>query len=198
MSTEEQLSTDVKFDGKIVRVRVDAVRLPGGREATREVVEHAASVVVVPVDADRNVLLVRQFRYPVGHSPLEAPAGGVETGESPDDSAQRELQEETGYASRDLLTLGGFWMSPGSCTEYMHAYLARELVPSQLNPRLGRKHHGRTGPDRARQEARPVGRDRGRPDSRRALHSHADAGWLSRSINAGGCPTNEGSEEEQT
>ena len=134
MSTEEQLSTDVKFDGKIVRVRVDAVRLPGGREATREVVEHAASVVVVPVDSEGNVLLVRQFHYLVGHSLLEAPAGGVETGESPDDSAQRELQEETGYASRDLLALGGFWMSPGYCTEYMHAYLARELVPSQLSP----------------------------------------------------------------
>ncbi len=134
MSTEEQRSTDIAFDGKIVRVRVDAVGLPGGRESTREVVEHAASVVIVPVDADGNVLLVRQFRYPVGHSLLEAPAGGVETGESPDDSAQRELQEETGYASRGLLALGGFWMSPGYCTEYMHAYLARELVPSQLNP----------------------------------------------------------------
>ena len=134
MSLEEQLGTDIVYEGKIVRVRVDAVGLPSGREAVREVVEHGASVVIVPVDPDNSILLVRQYRYPVGRSLLEAPAGRVESEESPDDCAQRELQEEVGYASRDLQPLGGFWMSPGYCTEYMHAYLARDLVPSRLDP----------------------------------------------------------------
>ena len=134
MSPEEQLGTDIVYEGKIVRVRVDAVGLPSGTETMREVVEHGASVALVPVDPDGNILLVLQYRYPVGRSLLEAPAGRVESDESPDDCAQRELQEEVGYASRDLQPLGGFWMSPGYCTEYMHAYLARDLVPSRLDP----------------------------------------------------------------
>ena len=75
---------------------------------------------------------VRQFRYPAGEILLEAPAGGVEESESPDECAQRELQEETGFISRNLRVLGGFWMSPGYCTEFMYAYLAVDLVPSKL------------------------------------------------------------------
>ena len=134
MSPEEQLGTETVYEGKIVRVRVDTVGLPSGRETVREVVGHGASVVVVPFDSDGSILLVRQYRYPVGRSLLEAPAGGVESDESPDDCAQRELQEEVGYASRNLQPLGGFWMSPGYCTEYMHAYLAQDLVPSRLDP----------------------------------------------------------------
>ena len=128
---EQTLGTTKAFDGKLVRVRVDAVQLANGREAVREVVEHGASVVVIPMDRDGNVMLVRQYRYPAGQSMLEAPAGHVEESEPPDDCAQRELQEEIGYLSRDLRPLGGFWMSPGYCTEYMYAFLAKDLVPSK-------------------------------------------------------------------
>ena len=113
---------------------MDTVGLPGGRETVREVVEHAACVVVVPVDSNGDVLLVRQYRYATGLSLLETPAGRVEPGESPDECAQRELQEEVGYAAGSLRSLGGFWMSPGFCTEYMHAYLALDLVPSRMEP----------------------------------------------------------------
>ena len=100
----------------------------------REVVEHAACVVIVPVDSNGNVLMVRQYRYATGRILLEAPAGRVEPGESPDECAQRELQEEVGYAAGSLRSLGGFWMSPGFCTEYMHAYLAQDLSPSRMEP----------------------------------------------------------------
>ena len=134
MSPETQLDTDTVYDGRIIRVRVDSVGLPGGRETVREVVEHAACVVIVPVDSNGDILMVRQYRYATGRSLLEAPAGRVEPGESPDDCAQRELQEEVGYAAGSLLSLGGFWMSPGFCTEYMHAYLAQDLAPSRMEP----------------------------------------------------------------
>ncbi len=132
MQPERMISSERVFDGRIVRVRADAVLLPNGRNATREVVEHRPSVVVVPIDADGNAILVRQYRYPAEQVLLEAPAGVVEESETPDDCAMRELQEEIGFSSRDLRALGGFWMSPGYCTEFMYAYLAKDLVPSRL------------------------------------------------------------------
>ena len=132
MQPEQMISSERVFDGRIVRLRADAVLLPNGRNATREVVEHRPSVVVVPIDADGNAILVRQYRYPADQVLLEAPAGVVEESETPDDCAMRELQEEIGFSSRNLRALGGFWMSPGYCTEFMHAYLAKDLVPSKL------------------------------------------------------------------
>ena len=134
MQAETTLSSSPVFDGKIVQVRVDTVRLPDGREATREVVGHSPAAVVVPIDAEDNVVLVRQYRYPVGAALLEAPAGIVEGPEAPEDCAQRELQEETGYLSEDLKSLGRFWSSPGFCTELLYAYVARDLRPSKLAP----------------------------------------------------------------
>ena len=132
MQPGQRLSTEPIFEGKIVSLRVDTVSLPGGGQVFREVVEHKAAVVLVPIDAEGNVVLVRQYRYPVGRALLEAPAGVVEDGEAPDECAQRELQEETGYASRDLRALGSFWTTPGFCSELMYAYLAKDLVPSSL------------------------------------------------------------------
>ena len=132
MQPEQTISSELVFEGRLVRVRADGVLLPNGRNATREVVEHRPSVVVVPIDADGNAILVRQYRYPAERVLLEAPAGVVEESETPDDCAMRELQEEIGFSSRDLRALGGFWMSPGYCTEFMYAYLAKDLVPSRL------------------------------------------------------------------
>ena len=129
---ERVTATEPVFQGRIFRVRVDTVSLPNGRETSREIVEHDGSVVIVPIDSDDNVILVRQYRYATGRVLLEAPAGTLEHQEDPDDCAQRELQEETGFASRDLRPLGGFWTVPGFCTEYIRAYVARDLVPSKL------------------------------------------------------------------
>ena len=132
MQPEQMISSERVFDGRLIGVRADAVLLPDGGNATREVVEHRPSVVVVPIDADGNAILVRQYRYPAEQVLLEAPAGVVEESETPDDCAMRELQEEIGFSSRDLRALGGFWMSPGYCTEFMYAYLAKDLVSSRL------------------------------------------------------------------
>ena len=121
------------YDGQIIKVRVDTLLLPDGQQVTREVVVHKAAVVIVPIDENDDVLLVRQYRHAAGQSLLEAPAGTLEESESPDDCAQRELQEEVGYSSTNLRTLGGFWTSPGFCTEFIYAYLARNLVESKLS-----------------------------------------------------------------
>ena len=131
---EYRVSGEVVFEGRVVGVRVDTASLPGGAIARREVVEHPPSVVVVPIDSNGDMVMVRQFRYPVGETLVEAPAGSVEDGELPEQSAQRELQEEIGYRAESLERLGSFWMSPGYCTELMYAFVARGLSPSTLDP----------------------------------------------------------------
>lgn len=108
------------------------MRLPNGRETTREIAEHSPSVCIVPIDDRGNVVLVRQFRKPVERDLLEVPAGGIEEGEVSDEAVQRELQEEIGYTAGKLRYLSSFWLAPGWCTENMHAYLATDLTPSSL------------------------------------------------------------------
>jgi ADP-ribose pyrophosphatase len=131
---EQLRSREVVFEGKIMTVRVDRVRLPNGAEATREVVEHADAVTIVPIDGDGNVVLVRQYRHALGMDLLELPAGGIEDGEEPLVAAQRELREETGLAAGSLVVLGGFYSAPGFLTEYLHLFLATDLTESPLAP----------------------------------------------------------------
>ena len=130
---EPTISTRQIFQGRIINVRVDTVRLQNGRETTREIVDHDPSICVVPVDAESNVLLVRQYRKPAGSFLLEVPAGGIEPGEEPEAAARRELQEEIGHTAGNLVALAGFWLAPGWCSEYMHAFLATELAPANLD-----------------------------------------------------------------
>ncbi|MFC1918660.1 NUDIX hydrolase [Chloroflexota bacterium] len=132
MAEEKALSSRLVYEGRAVKLRIDTVRMPDGRETIREIVEHGDCVAVVAVDADDNVLLVNQFRTPVGKELLEIPAGGIEAGEDPVAAVCRELQEETGYLPRKIERLGGFYSAPGYCTEYLHLYLATDLVPSRL------------------------------------------------------------------
>ncbi|GAI19023.1 unnamed protein product, partial [marine sediment metagenome] len=129
---EKTISSQLIYDGRAVKLRVDTVRMPSGRETTREIVEHSDCVAVVAIDADDNVLLVNQFRKPVEKELLEIPAGGIEPGEDPVATVRREMQEETGYLPRKVERLGGFYSTPGYCTEYLHLYLATDLTPSPL------------------------------------------------------------------
>lgn len=131
--TEEILSTRLVYNGRAVRLRVDTVRMPGGRETTREIVEHSDVVVMVAVDAEDNILLVNQFRHPVGKELLEIPAGGIDPGEEPAEAVCRELREETGFMPDKLEALGGFYSAPGYCTEYLNLYLATDLTYSPLH-----------------------------------------------------------------
>ncbi len=130
---EPTIATRAIFQGRIIDVRVDTVRLQNGRESTREIVDHAPSICVVPVDADHNVLLVRQYRKPADSFLLEVPAGGIEPGEAAAAAARRELQEEIGHTAGILTPLTAFWLAPGWCSEYMYAFLATELSPATLD-----------------------------------------------------------------
>ena len=120
------------YQGRIIKLRVDTVQLPSGRTTTREIVEHEDAVCVVPIDENNNVLMVRQYRKAVQLNLLEVPAGGVEAGETPNETVLRELQEEVSVTSGSLRRLSGFWVSPGWATEFMHAYLAMDLTPASL------------------------------------------------------------------
>lgn len=132
LKAEKTLSTHQIYQGRAVTIRVDTVEKATGTKTTREVVEHPDCVAVVVLDEQGNVLLVRQFRHPVGKSLLEIPAGGIDPGEEPVDSVRRELQEETGYFPHKIEKLGGFYSVPGYGTEYLHCFLATNLVSSRL------------------------------------------------------------------
>ncbi|HJX69470.1 MAG TPA: NUDIX hydrolase [Dehalococcoidia bacterium] len=125
---ERTLSTEQIYQGRAVRLRVDRVEKPSGRETTREIVEHSDCVAIVAMDEEGKVLLVRQFRQAVGKELLEIPAGGIYPNEDTVQAVCRELQEETGYFPQRLEGLGGFYSAPGYCTEYLHLYLATKLT----------------------------------------------------------------------
>jgi len=132
LAEEKTLSSQLIYEGRVVKLRVDTIQTPGGRETTREIVEHSDCVAVIAIDADDNVLLVKQFRKPVEKELLEIPAGGIDPGEDSVTTVCREMREETGYLPRKVERLGGFYSAPGYCTEYLHLYLATDLTPSPL------------------------------------------------------------------
>jgi ADP-ribose pyrophosphatase len=128
---EETLSSKEIYSGRVVNLRVDDVRLSGNRRTTREVVVHSDCVAMVAVDAEDNVLLVKQFRKPVEKELLEIPAGCIEPGEYPETAVRRELTEEIGFLPRKVDRLGGFYSTPGYCTEYLYVYLVTDLIPER-------------------------------------------------------------------
>ena len=133
--TEKRVGGETIFEGHIVKLTVDEVRLPDGKPATREVVYHPGGVAVLPLDEDNNVTLVRQYRYPIGRELLELPAGKLDHGaEDPLPGARRELSEETGLEAEEFTYLGCILASPGFCDETLHMYLARGLRQKQHHP----------------------------------------------------------------
>jgi ADP-ribose pyrophosphatase len=131
-SDERVVASRRIHEGRIVRLREDTVELADGRAVLREVVEHDEVAAAVPLDSQGDVILVRQYRLPAQEALLEIPAGGVDGGESVEEAAQRELQEETGYRAGRLERLTGFFVSPGYCTEMIHVFLATDLAESTI------------------------------------------------------------------
>ena len=120
------------FDGKILNLRCDEVRTPSGRIASREVVEHKPAVGMLVVTNRKSVLLVKQYRYAVLEETLEICAGLIEQGESPEQSAEREMQEELNVKAKSLYRIGDFYASPGFCTELFTLFIAEGLEDSAL------------------------------------------------------------------
>jgi ADP-ribose pyrophosphatase len=131
--TEKKLSSQTIYQGRIIHVHLDEVELPNGKTSKRELVTHPGAVAVVAMDNNGNVLLVRQYRHAAQRILLEIPAGTLKANENPDDCVGRELQEETGYKPGKLEKLGGIFVAPGYSTEYIHLYLATQLVESRLD-----------------------------------------------------------------
>ena len=121
--------TETAYDGHLLRV---AIERWGDRR--REIVEHPGSVAVVAIDREGRVLLVRQLREAARGTLLELPAGTIDEGEDPLETARRELHEETGYSGGTWRRLGAFWTSPGFLREYMHLFLAEDVEPGEAEP----------------------------------------------------------------
>ena len=129
-----RIATRRVYTGKVLSLDVDEVVEPGEVRATREVVRHAGSVAVLAIDAQDRVLLVRQYRYAVGESPWELPAGRIDGGETPEQAAARELEEEAGLRARQLERLAFFYTTPGFCDERMYVFRATELAEVPARP----------------------------------------------------------------
>jgi len=124
---EKTLDSRVAFEGVFLRLFVDHVRTADGHRSTREYLRHPGAVMMIPLLDDGQVVLERQFRYPLGRSVIEFPAGKIEPGEPLLECARRELREETGYVAGDWTYLGGFHNAIAYSDEKIEVFLARGL-----------------------------------------------------------------------
>lgn len=131
---EKEISRSYKFKGRIINLRVDRVILENGKESEREVVEHNGAVAILPVDHRGNCTLVEQYRKPIEKVLLEVPAGKLDINETPESCALRELQEETGLKTKNLIPLGHIFTTAGFSNEKIFLFLAIDLI--QTNSKL--------------------------------------------------------------
>lgn len=135
--SEPTVKSDTIFEGRVIRVQVDHVRLPDGNTATRELVKHPGAVAVLPFTEDNRLVVVSQFRKPLEKVTVEIPAGKLDPGEDPLHCAKRELAEETGYRANRWAHLVSFYTSPGFADELIHLYVAEQLQPGTSQPDEG-------------------------------------------------------------
>lgn len=128
----ELIKSEVVLKARVFLLRRDWLKTPDGRETTYDIIEHHGSVAIVPIDADGNMLFVRQYRHAAGRDVLELPAGTLEPNEDPQVCAAREIREETGFAAGKLEKIGEFYLAPGYSTEFMVVFLATELTYDPL------------------------------------------------------------------
>lgn len=130
---EKTMSTDYKFRGEIINLRVDTVTTPSGNVATRELVEHPGGVAIVALTEDHCVLMERQYRHPFDTVTFEIPAGKLNYGEDPLECGKRELEEETGCRARIWTPMSFMYPTPGFCCEILHMFLARDLYTGTVH-----------------------------------------------------------------
>ncbi|MDD5368613.1 MAG: NUDIX hydrolase [Anaerolineaceae bacterium] len=129
----EYIDSQILYQGRAFRLMRDRVRLPDGREASFDVVQHVGAVTLIPVDGDGRIYFVKQYRSGLRDTLLELPAGTLEPDEPHAICAAREVREEIGMAADQLELIGEVWMAPGYSTEYMYFYLATGLYSAPLN-----------------------------------------------------------------
>lgn len=134
---EKTLDSQMMYDGRIIKVYKDNVELADGKKSFREVVRHSGGVVILAFKDEDTILLVKQYRYPIGEIVLELPAGKLEKGEDPFEAAKRELEEETGYCANKWTDLGYINTSPGFSDEKLYLYLAQDLEYTHCHPDEG-------------------------------------------------------------
>src|ERR1700744_3115594 len=128
------LNSTQHYQGRVIRVTVDEVLLPNGRQAALEVVHHPGGAAIVALNDLQQVSLLRQYRYVAGGWIWELPAGKLEPAEPPESTARRELIEEAGVTAADWQGLGSTLTSPGVFSEVLHLFLARDLSPARAQP----------------------------------------------------------------
>lgn len=129
---EHKLSSEMKFDGKLIKVTYDIANV-NGKEAWREVVHHPGASAIVAIDEDNRIIMEKQFRYALNDYLLEIPAGKLDAGEDPLVCAKRELEEETGIIASEWINLGTIATSPGFCNEVIHLYVAKGLSKGKIH-----------------------------------------------------------------
>jgi len=134
---EEKTMTSKKiFEGNIIDVQLDEVKLPNGETAQRELVYHPGAVAVIPITPENKIVLVEQYRKPLERTLVEIPAGKLEQNENPLTAAVRELEEETGYTTTNLSQVTSFYTSPGFANELVYIYVTNDLIKME-NPPAG-------------------------------------------------------------
>jgi ADP-ribose pyrophosphatase len=131
---EKKISSEKIFEGKIIKLFFDKVLLPNKKKATREKVWHPGAVAVVPLTPNNEIILIRQYRYPVEEVLIEIPAGKLDKDEAPLDCAKRELQEEVGAVGGNIVHLSSFYTTPGFSNEFLYLYLAVNFEKKDNNP----------------------------------------------------------------
>ena len=133
---EKTLSSNTLYEGKIIELRVDEVELPNGERSKRELIKHPGAVAIIALTDDNKLVLVEQFRKALERTIIEIPAGKIEQGEDPAQTAIRELEEETGYKANEFVYIQSFATSPGFADEIIHLYLGTSLQKVE-NPAPG-------------------------------------------------------------
>jgi ADP-ribose pyrophosphatase len=128
----ELLKSETLLQGRAFKIRRDLLKTPDGRETKFDIIEHGGSVIIIPLEADGNILFVRQYRHAAGADLLELPAGTRDGDEPFEECAAREIREETGMEAGKLEKIGEFYLAPGYSTEFMGVFIATDLKHNPL------------------------------------------------------------------
>lgn len=129
---EKTIEKNNIYTGKIIKLDLETVKLPNGKQSKRELVRHPGGVAILAYKDNKTILMVEQFRKPIEKTILELPAGKIEPGEDTELCARRELEEETGYKAEKFTYLGKVVTSPGFCDEYIYLYKAINLYKGTI------------------------------------------------------------------